>query len=137
MALMLCVPQVMESGLVVWPLLRSLASLILLTGMSVFVSMRILPKLMESERGKNSDLFVLTAVSFCLCMALLSEAMGLSLELGTLLAGLSFTWRSHVNRTSAAIDPLSHVFGGMFFASIGMLTNPVRRVERVVSRGGN
>ena len=36
------------------------------------------------------------------------------------------TWVPDIERHAKSMEPLSRVFGGMFFASIGMLVSPVR-----------
>ena len=99
-------------------------------------------------------------VSLCLSMSLVTGRMGLSLEMGAFMAGLTVrqathlrgalclagaagwyhssvgcvccwlltqvTWMPDIQRSLASVAPLSRVFGGMFFASVGMLVSPVR-----------
>ena len=69
---------------------------------------------------------MLGLVALCLCMALVTGTLGLSLEMGAFLAGLTVTWMPDIKRSALSMEPLSSVFGGMFFASIGMLVSPVR-----------
>lgn len=58
-------------------------------------------------------------------MSLVTGRLGLSLEMGAFVAGLTVTWMPDIKRSLASVAPLSRVFGGMFFASVGMLVSPV------------
>jgi CPA2 family monovalent cation:H+ antiporter-2 len=57
-------------------------------------------------------------------MALLTEFLGLSLDLGAFFAGLMLAGTPYMKRTATAIKPLASVFAAMLFASIGMIINP-------------
>ena len=51
--------------------------------------------------------------------------MELSHDAGGLFAGLVLLDAPHIHQAAAFIDPLTAFFGGLYLASIGMITSPV------------
>ena len=76
------------------------------------------------RRAKHEELFLLGVVSIAMLTAVLTEMLGLSLDLGAFFAGLMFAGTKYMDRTITLVRPLANVFGGMLFASIGMIINP-------------
>ena len=74
----------------------------------------------------QADLLLLLLVGVGLLVALFTEALGLSLEAGALLAGRLFATAADQRSLEclAGMKPLSAVFSGMYFASMGMILNP-------------
>ena len=79
----------------------------------------------QKDNGRNSEVHILAVVSFAMVASLLTEVLGLSLDFGAFLAGFLLGGSHFSEKTIKAIEPLSSVFGGMLFASIGMIINPL------------
>jgi CPA2 family monovalent cation:H+ antiporter-2 len=63
-------------------------------------------------------------VALCLGIALLTEHLGLSIEMGAFVAGLMISEVEYADQTLTYVEPL-RIFATLFFASIGMLIDPV------------
>ncbi|CAI5475660.1 unnamed protein product [Closterium sp. Yama58-4] len=87
---------------------------------------RFLPLLLRLARGSfNSEIYHLGVVAVCLCIALLSEGLGLSLEVGAFVAGLMLSGNSYSERTLHQVEPIRNLFAALFLASIGMVMHPL------------
>ncbi|CAI7905697.1 unnamed protein product, partial [Closterium sp. NIES-53] len=87
---------------------------------------RFLPLLLRLARGSfNSEIYHLGVVAICLCVALLSEGLGLSLEVGAFVAGLMLSGNSYSERTLHQVEPIRNLFAALFLASIGMVMHPL------------
>ena len=86
----------------------------------------IIPRLMSSvAKTENSELFLLTVIALCLGIALVTDSLGLSIEMGAFVAGLTIAEIDYADQALAKMIPLRDTFASLFFASIGMLINPV------------
>ncbi|MEE3715459.1 cation:proton antiporter [Tumidithrix elongata RA019] len=75
---------------------------------------------------ESRELFLLSVIVLCLGIALLTEYMGLSIEMGAFVAGLMISTQvEYADQTLSYMEPLRDVFATLFFASIGMLIDPV------------
>ena len=85
----------------------------------------IIPRLMTSvAKTENSELFLLTVIALCLGIALITANLGLSIEMGAFVAGLTISEIDYSDQALAKMIPLRDTFASLFFASIGMLINP-------------
>lgn len=73
---------------------------------------------------ESSELFLLTVIALCLGVALLTNALGLSIEMGAFIAGLMIAEIDYADQALAKVLPLRDTFASLFFASIGMLIDP-------------
>eukprot|EP00271_Cylindrocystis_brebissonii_P007960 TRINITY_DN2193_c0_g1_i1.p1 TRINITY_DN2193_c0_g1~~TRINITY_DN2193_c0_g1_i1.p1 ORF type:complete len:1138 (-),score=257.41 TRINITY_DN2193_c0_g1_i1:396-3809(-) len=73
----------------------------------------------------SGELYQLGCIGVCLCVALCSEHLGLSLEVGAFLAGLMLSGGKHSERSLHQIEPIRNIFAALFLASIGMVMHPV------------
>jgi monovalent cation:H+ antiporter-2, CPA2 family len=80
-------------------------------------------KLFASTESK--ELFLLGVVSICLGIALFTESLGLSIEMGAFVAGLMISEVEYADETLTIVEPLRDVFASLFFAAIGMLIDPL------------
>ncbi|MEL6927319.1 MAG: cation:proton antiporter [Cyanobacteria bacterium J06600_6] len=86
----------------------------------------LIPRLMTSvAKTENSELFLLTVIALCLGIALITESLGLSIEMGAFVAGLTIAEIDYADQALAKMIPLRDTFATLFFASIGMLINPI------------
>jgi CPA2 family monovalent cation:H+ antiporter-2 len=84
----------------------------------------LVPYLLERiTRTRNSEAFLLGVVVLCIGIALLTQALGLSLALGAFLAGLIVSESRYSHQAVAVMMPFRDVFMSLFFVSIGMLLN--------------
>jgi CPA2 family monovalent cation:H+ antiporter-2 len=68
---------------------------------------------------------LLCIVALCLGIALLTEQLGLSIEMGAFVAGLMISEVEYSDQTLTYVEPLRDIFASLFFAAIGMLIDPV------------
>lgn len=88
----------------------------------LFAATRIVPILLTAvARTKNRELFLLTIFVICFTVAFLTQAAGLSLALGALLAGLIISESEYSHQALSNILPFQQVFTTLFFVSVGML----------------
>lgn len=84
------------------------------------------PRLLRAVTRTNSrELFLLTIISLCMSVALLSNMLGVSLALGAFLAGIMISEQPYGHQALADIMPVRDLFATVFFVSIGMLLNPL------------
>jgi CPA2 family monovalent cation:H+ antiporter-2 len=76
-------------------------------------------------------LFLLTIIALCLCIALVTAKLGLSIEMGAFVAGLTIAEIDYADQALAKMIPLRDTFASLFFASIGMLINPITLWENL------
>ena len=73
---------------------------------------------------ESEELFLLTIIALCLGVALITAALGLSIEMGAFVAGLMISEIDYADHALAKVLPLRDTFASLFFASIGMLIDP-------------
>jgi monovalent cation:H+ antiporter-2, CPA2 family len=83
------------------------------------------PLLRLIARTESRELFLLGVVALCLGIALLTEHLGLSIEMGAFVAGLMISEVEYADQTLNYVEPLRDIFASLFFAAIGMLIDPV------------
>ena len=69
----------------------------------------------------ESDGSVMAAVTACFSMLLLADFLGVALELGCFLAGITLGFKGHtvVEKVSLLVEPLKDFFSCFFFVSLG------------------
>lgn len=82
------------------------------------------PLLRLLAKTESRELFLLGVVAICLGIALLTEHLGLSIEMGAFVAGLMISEAEYADQTITYVEPLRDIFAALFFASIGMLIDP-------------
>lgn len=93
---------------------------------AVVVGIWVIPTLLRLlARTESRELFLLGVVALCLGIALLTEHLGLSIEMGAFVAGLMISEVEYADQTLTYVEPLRDIFATLFFVSIGMLIDPV------------
>ncbi len=106
--------------------LTALARLALFAGLAVAAGIWVIPRLLRLlAQTESKELFLLGVVTLCLCIALLTEEMGLSIEMGAFVAGLMISEVEYADQTLTYVEPLRDIFASLFFVAIGMLIDPV------------
>ncbi len=83
------------------------------------------PLLRLLARTESKELFLLGIVTICLGIAIFTEYLGLSIEMGAFVAGLMISEVEYADETLTIVEPLRDIFASLFFAAIGMLIDPV------------
>ncbi|KAI3471074.1 hypothetical protein Pfo_027737 [Paulownia fortunei] len=78
-------------------------------------------KLMMQLSSQTNELYQLAAVAFCLMSAWCSDKLGLSLELGSFVAGVMISSTEFAQHTLDQVEPIRNFFAALFLSSIGML----------------
>lgn len=73
---------------------------------------------------ESSELFLLAVIALCLGVALITDALGLSIEMGAFIAGLMSSEIDYADQALAKFLLLRDTFASLFFISIGMLIDP-------------
>jgi monovalent cation:H+ antiporter-2, CPA2 family len=79
------------------------------------------PLLARVERTCNDEISLMLALTICMGIAALTEAVGLSLALGAFLAGLFLGNSAFTHKLALQTQPLRDVFVAFFFVSVGLL----------------
>ncbi len=107
------------------PLLWAIAKSSLLIALIVACTTKVLPRIFSWIAHSNSrELFVLTVISLCFGIALVSKELGLSLALGAFLAGITISESPYGHQALSDLLPLRDLFATVFFVSVGLLLNP-------------
>lgn len=124
--LMIILPQLndLEAGLSTlgWAAVRAAVFLALM----IFLGTRLLPALMRRIAEWNSrELFLLAITAIGLGIGYTTYLFGLSFAFGAFVAGLVLSESDYSYQALSDIIPLRDLFGLLFFASVGMLLDPV------------
>ncbi|MBD2493014.1 cation:proton antiporter [Nostoc sp. FACHB-280] len=106
--------------------LTALVRICLFAAGAVVAGIWLIPPLLRMlARTESRELFLLGVVALCLGIALLTEYLGLSIEMGAFVAGLMISEVEYADQTLTYVEPLRDIFASLFFAAIGMLIDPV------------
>jgi monovalent cation:H+ antiporter-2, CPA2 family len=103
---------------------------LLLTG-ALVLGRLIIPRFLRFVANTHSkELFSLSVLSITLGIAAVTNQAGLSLALGSFLAGLLISESDFGNQAASEILPMKDSFSAIFFVSVGMLLNFTYFLER-------
>jgi monovalent cation:H+ antiporter-2, CPA2 family len=124
LGLMLALDQpVEELGLAIgWALLQTALFALGATAAGIWL---IPPLLRLFAKTESRELFLLGVCAICLSIALLTEHLGLSIEMGAFVAGLMISEAEYADEALTYVEPIRDIFAALFFAAIGMLIDPV------------
>ncbi len=112
-------------------LLAILKAAVFFVGAAI-VGFYLIPPLMKRIAQTGSqELFVLSVVALCFGVALVTQALGLGIEMGAFVAGLMISQVEYADQALHSILPMRDVFATLFFASIGMLIDPMFLLENI------
>ena len=98
---------------------------VLAVGLFLFVARTALPRALGwVARTRIPELFPLVALVAAFGMALVATRGGLSLPVGTFLAGLALSGSPYGHQMFAEVLPLRDAFVAVFFTSVGLLVDP-------------
>ena len=93
---------------------------------AIVVGIFIMPSILRFlAKTESQELFLLGVVAICLGIALLTEHLGFSIEMGAFVAGLMISEVEYADQTLTYVEPLRDIFAALFFVAVGMLIDPV------------
>ena len=102
-----------------WPIIKALLASALLLTAGFLISSWVLRRIFTAI-AKSPELVVATSIGWCALVAGAAGAMGLSIEMGALVAGLSISAFPYSLHVTAKTLPLRDFFLTLFFLSLGM-----------------
>ncbi len=104
-------------------LLAQKIGIILLFAAAIFISFRLLmPKMVRLIASLHArEVLVIGALVICFGAAYLTSLVGLSLALGSFVAGMIIASTDESHQISVTIDPFREAFSSIFFISVGLL----------------
>ena len=91
----------------------------------VLAGWKLVPRLLARiEKTCNDEISLLLALTICLVVAAITEAIGLSLALGAFLAGLLLGSSNFAHKLAKQTLPIRDAFVALFFVTVGMLIDP-------------
>lgn len=105
-------------------LLKTAAFLVLAPAIGFWLVPRALDLVARGTRSREA--LLVTVLALCFGGALVSQRLGFSLALGAFVVGMSASEARLVHRIEEMTKPLEHIFGTLFFFSVG-LTADVRQ----------
>lgn len=81
------------------------------------------------EKTCNDEIALLFALTLCMVIAALTEAIGLSLALGAFLAGLFLGNSNFTHKLARQTQSIRDIFVAFFFITVGMLLDPSTWIE--------
>jgi CPA2 family monovalent cation:H+ antiporter-2 len=107
-------------------LLAAVLKALLFMGGAILAGIWLIPRLIRLlARSGSPELFLLGLLVLCLGVALLTSAIGLGIEMGAFVAGLLVSNVEYADHALDRVLPMRDVFATLFFASIGLLIDPV------------
>lgn len=89
-----------------------------------FTARKIMPFVLNIiVKTRLKEIFILASLFLCIGMAFLTNYLGLSLALGSFIAGLIISESRYSHQVVADILPFKESFNSIFFISVGMLLN--------------
>ena len=104
-------------------LLAQKIGIIVLFAAGIFISFRLLmPKMVRLIASLHArEVLVIGALVICFGAAYLTSLVGLSLALGSFVAGMIIASTDESHQISVTIDPFREAFSSIFFISVGLL----------------
>lgn len=127
LGIMLALLPILTSPDAIWSTLGlAVVKILLFLGGAIALGRWVVPRLIQWVAAtESSELFLLTVVALCLGVAWITSQLGLSIEMGAFVAGLMIAEIDYADQALGKILPLRDTFACLFFASIGMLIDPV------------
>jgi monovalent cation:H+ antiporter-2, CPA2 family len=110
-----------DYGHVLWRIGKALLLLVPV----VVVGWKLIPPLLvRIEKVYSDEISLLLALTICLVVAAITEAVGLSLALGAFVGGMLLGSSAYAHKLAAQTLPIRDAFVALFFVTIGMLIDP-------------
>jgi len=124
--LLIILPNLSESDQFFFKLLRSILEAGGFLAIMLIFGTRIIPKLLAVVvRLKSRELFLVATVALAVGVGYGTYLFGLSFALGAFVAGMVLSESALAHQALSDVAPLRDIFGLLFFASVGMLFDPM------------
>lgn len=101
------------------PIALALGKSVVLVGLAFLVSKYVLEKVFAPV-SRSPEIIIMLSIGWCVAVAGSARLMGLSMEMGALIAGVAISTFPYSFHVTAKIMPLRDVFLTLFFISLGM-----------------
>lgn len=101
------------------PIAMALGKSVVLVGLSFTFSKYVLEKVFAPV-SRSPEIIIMLSIGWCVAVAGSARLMGLSMEMGALIAGVAISTFPYSFHVTAKIMPLRDVFLTLFFISLGM-----------------
>lgn len=113
-------------------LFNAVLTVVLFLGGALVAGIWIIPRLIRLiVRQGSQELFLLSILALCLGIALVTSKIGLGIEMGAFVAGLMVSNMEYADHALDRVLPMRDVFATLFFASIGLLIDPLFLLENI------
>src|SRR5207244_13433215 len=102
-----------------FPLLESIARVVVLVSLSLVISKTVLPRLFHTV-AKVPELVLIGSLAWCFIVCAAGNAVGLSREMGALIAGISISTFPYNLDVVAKVISIRDFFVTLFFVALGM-----------------
>lgn len=109
----------MDAGTVALGLVKAFGGMSVLLLLSLLASKYLLPRPFRWA-ARSPDVLLIWALSWCFLLVFAAHAFGLSLEVGSFLAGLSLAQLPYNDDLRRRVHPLMNLFIAVFFVSLGV-----------------
>ncbi len=124
--LMIVLPELSDPAAGLGKVTVAATRAVVLLGVIVLFSTRVVPRLMEFVARWNSrELFFLATTTLAVGVGYVTWRLGLSMALGAFVAGLVVNESEYAHQALSDILPLRDLFGMLFFVSVGLMLDPV------------
>jgi len=107
-----------------------LLNIVLFGAASLVMGAAIVPRLVNyAANFKSREILLMVVLGLCFGMALLSQKLGLSVAVGAFIMGSLMSGSGHTRAIEDMLRPVTSMFAGLFFVSVGMLINPALVVQ--------
>jgi monovalent cation:H+ antiporter-2, CPA2 family len=101
---------------------RHLSSFIIVV---ILIGLITVPYLVRGvARFKRPEMLLITSLGLCFALAVIAERLGYTVVLGAFLAGSLVAESERGTEVGTLVEPVRHIFGAIFFVSVGMLIDP-------------
>ena len=122
---MIAVPLMAAEKAMVGPMAISVVKALLLIAVVVVVARYVFPVILRGIlQTRSKELFLIASIFLFLGIAWVSSSVGISLALGSFLAGLVLSESEYGHHIFAEVRPFRDGLNSLFFISLGMLVNP-------------
>jgi Kef-type K+ transport system membrane component KefB len=102
-----------------WGTAKAFGAILLMGGVVLLAARFLLPRPF-AWAARSPDTALVWSLTWCFIMILLAEALGLSLEIGAFLAGISLAQLPHNEDLHRRVHPLMNLFMAIFFVSLAI-----------------
>ena len=118
MFILIFITSLSESGSLYFIIIQSTLKVIGSIALTMLIGYYVLPRIMKTIAG-SIEILILFCIAWLLALASVLHQIGLSIEIGALLAGVSLSFSPYRHEIATRIRPLRDFFLLMFFVLLG------------------